>query len=437
MKAPTRLFIVLVCYYFFMCISIHSKENSNILYDEHTIQQYQNLYLEDPHNLKNAEDYAYVLAYTHKDAEALEIYHHILQLDPTRINVLNNIALVLTRSGHTKDAIRIYKQALTHQDNALVHLNLAIAYLTDGDLAHGFREYEWRWRALNETYTADPHTWNGYDNLDGKRICIHAEQGLGDTFMCIRYLVLLKNMGAHVIFVTQPALRTLLQQCPYIDTLCSFDEPIPEYDYFCLLLSLPHVFKTQLDTVPTTIPYLYAHKELIKTWRKKIKSEKQYKVGICWQGNIVNEETSKKSCALEQFKPLAEIPGIALYSIQKLEHSQDTLPSDAFVHIFNPPLDEEQGNFMDTAALIKNLDLVITIDTSIAHLSAALGTPTWILLAKPCDWRWMKKTTHTPWYPNVRLFRQQTPGDWTEVMHAVAQALQELVDSGISTCSNI
>jgi ADP-heptose:LPS heptosyltransferase len=428
MKKLTIRSITLHCSLIFTIITLQSDDHKNVTYNEETIQYYRNLYKENPDNLQYAQDLAYVLAYTYNDTEALDIYYYIAQQDPTNINTLNNIALLLTRSEKTKEAINFYKQALEYQDNALVHLNLAIAYLTDGDLARGFQQYEWRWEAFNKNYVSSLNAWDGC-NLEDKRICIHAEQGLGDTLMFIRYLMLLKNMGAHVIFVTQPSLKTLLQQCPYIDTLCTFNDPLPEHDYFCALLSLPSIFKTQLDTIPAPIPYLYAHTELVHTWEQQIKDEKRYKIGICWQGNIINEETAKKSCPLDHFKIIAEVPGVALYSIQKLDSLNDISTSSSFVHIFNQSLDEKHGSFMDTAAIINNLDLVITIDTSIAHLSAALGKPTWVILAKPCDWRWMKTTTRTPWYPNVRLFRQHIPGNWSEVMHAVAHALQEQLDS--------
>ena len=427
------LYNSLLIYCFILAHIAIGNNQDNSTYEEN-IKYYRTLYEQSPDDRIIAEDLAYLLAYTHHDVEALNIYQRLLQQDPTATNILNNVGFLLARSGETKQAINVYKHALAHNDNAQAHLNLAISYLTYGDLARGFREYEWRWKALNEKHETFDKEWHGCD-LDGKRICVHAEQGCGDTFMFIRYLSLLKNMGAHVIFITQPPLQSLLCHCPYIDTLCTFDEPLPEFDYFCALLSLPHVFKTQQETIPATIPYLYADEKLIQEWKQKIAIDFNYKIGICWHGKTNYGESCAKqflaarSCELEYFKIIAAIPGISLYSIQKIDGLEQIMLYDAnsFMHIFTP-FDEEHGRFMDTAALIKNLDLVITVDTSTAHLAAALGVETWILIPEPADWRWMESITDTPWYPNVRLFRQQMPGDWPEVMQTVAQILQEHID---------
>lgn len=386
-----------------------------------------------PNDVACAVEYAHTLAHAQRDAEAIEAYEHILRQDPTMTDVLNNFGFVLARSGRVAEAIEMYKRSLRENDCALTHLNLGIAYLTHGDLEHGFREYEWRWAAFDEPHDTFPRpTWDGCD-LKGKRIYVHAEQGFGDTFQFIRYLFLLKKMGAFVIFNTQAPLKALLRLCPYIDILITSEDPFPDFDYYSPLLSLPTLFNTRLDTVPAPIPYLYAHEQLVQEWKQRLANDKNYKIGICWQGNaayqnsLVQNIVAAKSCKLEYFSILAAIPGVTLYSLQKI-HGMDQITDGAensFVHIFDATFDERDGRFMDTAAVIKNLDLVITIDTSIGHLAAALGVPTWILLPEPADWRWMRSQTDTPWYPNVRLFRQQTPGDWTTVMHTVADALKK------------
>ena len=378
-----------------------------------------------------AAEYAHALAHAQRDAEAIEIYERILKQNPTMTDVLNNFGFVLARSGRIGEAIELYTRALRKNDCALTHLNLGIAYLTYGDLEQGFREYEWRWAAFDEPHDTFPQpTWNGCD-LKGKRIYVHAEQGFGDTFQFMRYLLLLKKMGAYVIFNTQAPLKTLLRLCPYIDILITYDDPLPDFDYYAPLMSLPALFNTRLDTVPAPIPYLYAHEQLVQEWKQRLAHDKNYKIGICWQGNatyqnpLVQNIVTAKSCKLEYFRMLASIPGVTLYSLQKI-HGMDQINDIAeksFVHLFDSTFDERDGRFMDTAAVIKNLSLVITIDTSVGHLAAALGIPTWILLPEPADWRWMRSRTDTPWYPNVRLFRQQTPGDWSAVMHAVAAAL--------------
>ena len=356
-----------------------------------------------------------------------------MQRDPALIDLYSNIGFLLVRAGYLEEAIALYQRALANPHNAVAHLNLAIAYLTSGDLVAGFREYEWRWLAYGEEH-AHPTMLSADLDLMGKRVCIHAEQGFGDTFMFMRYLILLKNKGAHITFIVQPALKTLLSYCPYIDTVLTFDDPVPSYDYCAMLLSLPTVYHTSLETIPADIPYLYADPALIDFWSKQTAHDLHCKVGICWHGKRYKESCTaeflaSRSCKLDYFKLLAEVPGVTLYSLQKIDGIDELETGDSaqFIHIFDLPFDENHGRFMDSVALIKNLDLVITIDTSVAHLAAALGIPTWILLPETADWRWMCARTDTPWYPNVRLFRQEVHGDWESVMQQAADELRDYV----------
>jgi hypothetical protein len=205
------------------------------------------------------------------------------------------------------------------------------------------------------------------------------------------------------------------------------------FDFHAPLVSLPYILHTTEETIPTKIPYLFPDSAFELYWRHQLAQDKKLKVGICWQGNkgyrtaFLRAAVAAKSVSIQTFAPLAELPGISLYNLQKIngEEQLQELDDTFALHIFEGNFDELHGRFMDTAAVIKNLDLVITIDTSIAHLAAGLGTKTWVLIPEPPDWRWMIDRTDTPWYPNMRLFRQHAQGDWDTVIQDIIKALQE------------
>jgi tetratricopeptide (TPR) repeat protein len=399
-----------------------------------TITHYYERYQQSPDDPKTIEDLAYVLSYAEYDLDAITLYLKLLQRNPLHADALCNIAFMLVRAGYVKEAIELYERSLVYKENAVTRLNLAIAYLTAGDLERGFSAYEYRWQSRGCEHNDFLGQWHG-ENLQGKTICIHSEQGFGDTFMFMRYLKMLKEMGACVFFVVHPALKTIISLCPYIDMVTTYDDPLPESDYFCALLSVPYVLKTRLETIPATIPYLCADAQLVDLWKQRLADDSHFKVGICWHGKADYQKSctstflAARSCQLNSFKPLAAIPGVRLYSLQKIYGVDQIELCDAagWLEIFDESFDRDHGRFMDTAALIQNLDLVITIDTSVAHLAAGLGTPTWILIPEPADWRWMRNRTDTSWYPEVRLFRQQTPGNWAAVIETISYALAKEV----------
>lgn len=368
--------------------------------------------------------------------KALLLYRKILAINPTIPEVLYNYGYTLKKKGFTEQAIELYRKILTvRPEYAHVHFSLSLACLSLGKFKEGWEEYEWRGKAYNEEFKKFTQPlWIG-QLLEGKTILLCAEQGLGDSFQFIRYAQLFKAEGARVIFQAQPAIKKILSLCPYLDTVIAIGEPIPHFDYYTLLMSCPLRCNTTLETIPHDIPYLYADSQLTKEWHTKLASDNHKKciVGICWQGNahystqFLRKAVAAKSMHSSLFIPLTKIPGVTVYSLQKMDGAEQLQTMhDHGIQVFEG-LDEQHGRFMDTAAIIKNLDLVITIDTSIGHFAAALGTPTWIMLPNPPDWRWMLNTLETPWYPNVRLFRQKTPGDWETVINDVVVALKAFV----------
>jgi Flp pilus assembly protein TadD len=372
--------------------------------------------------------------------ESLAIYEYLDRLLPNNPSILYNIAFTLKKLGLLEESIPYYNRTLElNPDHAEAIFSRGLAYLVIGDFEPGWHGYEWRYSRPSQgslrTYNAP--RWDGSD-LHGKTILIHAEQGLGDTFQFIRYAKLVKEKNGIVIAAVQKPLLTIMKLCKHIDTVISVDETPPHFDVHSPIMSLPYVLKTRLDTVPNEIPYLYADENLVADWKQKLSADKNFKIGICWQGNdnyatpLLRATVAQKSVHPRQFEPICKVPGVSVYSLQKTTGTDQLsdLPPTMKIITFDGDFDQSNGRFMDTAAVIKNLDLVITVDTSISHLASGLGTPTWVMLPNPADWRWMLNRTDSPWYPNVlRLFKQPTPGDWESMICEVAQELTLLRSS--------
>ncbi|MDR3550798.1 MAG: glycosyltransferase family 9 protein, partial [Candidatus Babeliales bacterium] len=272
----------------------------------------------------------------------------------------------------------------------------------------------------------------------GKRVLIRAEWGLGDMIQFMRYAKILKHAGATVILQAFDPLLQLFKRCDFLDGVIGQHDSIPPVDIHIPLLSLPLICGTILETIPADIPYIFADPILIDYWHEKLKSDENLKVGICWHSKPIYIEDhmfTRRSIALEEFIPLA-LEHVSFYSLQKefgTDEIQKIASSPLAVATFDDDFDVSHGRFSDTAAVIMNMDLVITADTSIVHVAGALGKQVWVLLPYAAEWRWLPShpkyahSSSTPWYPNMRLFRQTTPGDWTAVIHEVRQALIKLV----------
>lgn len=373
----------------------------------------------------------------HETEKAIETYKKIFTLTVPHHMVYHNIGFIVSEQKNAyEESLDYYRAALALKpDDANTHLCYGISLLATGNFIAGFQEYEWRLRlsnksTMNQTNYPLHNAWMGQP-VQGKRILLLCEQGLGDTFMFIRYAQLLKARGATIIVQTVRQTAPILSLCPYIDTVLLYGDLLPSFDYQIHLLSLPTAFATTVETIPSTIPYLYPNEGLVQQWKKVLQVDKKLKIGICWQGN--RSRSINRFVPLHYFEQIAKCNDISVYSLQKNE------PTDAcnltqqtketgIQHIAED-FDESHGSFMDTAALIKNIDLVITVDTSIAHLAGSLGIATWVLLPFAAEWRWLpglKEYEHvSPWYPTMRLFRQKAPGDWHSVMQEVVDALKK------------
>jgi Tfp pilus assembly protein PilF len=341
----------------------------------------------------------------------------------------NNLGIARWKQGRLDEAVTSYEQALDYRpDYPEAHWNRALAWLTMGHLERGWPGYEWRWKC-KEFGALPPFQaplWDG-SPLDGRTIVVHAEQGLGDTLQFIRYLPLVQQRGGRVILLCQPALTRLVARCRGIERLLAHGDPVPKFDVHVPLLSLPRLLGTTLESVPAGVPYLDAEPQLVESWRARLGSYRGFKIGIAWQGNPNFRQDRVRSIPLAQFAPLARVPGVHLLSLQKgAGREQLSAPEGHFpVTDLGSQLDETTGAFVETAAVMKNLDLVITSDTAIAHLAGALAVPVWVALHDVPDWRWLMDRADCPWYPTMRLFRQTRHGQWEDVFDRIAGALEE------------
>jgi hypothetical protein len=252
----------------------------------------------------------------------------------------------------------------------------------------------------------------------GATLLVHAEQGLGDTIQFVRFLAPLERQGCRVVFETQPRLKPLLAGLEGVDVLIGRGEPRPEHDCQIELMSLPGRLGVTLETLPAEVPYLWASPERVEFWRRIAGAGKRH-IGLVWSGNPDNQTNRRRSLALKDLAALGELPGVALYSLQRGEAAAEL--KEAPFPVMN--LEEEAGEITDTAAMMESLDLVITVDTLTAHLAGALGRPVWLLLPYAADWRWMEDAERTVWYPTMRLFRQRVRGDWAGVIERVAREI--------------
>jgi tetratricopeptide (TPR) repeat protein len=368
--------------------------------------------------------------YLHKAnfSAALDNYRQAYALEPGNVELINNMGVALQKLGQNDKALDYFRESLRYApENINAHFNLALVLLLKGNFAEGWVEYEWRHRIKDRVpVEVEQPEWDG-TSFAGKTILIRAERGYGDTFQFMRYLKLVKAMGGRVVFECQVGLQRLLRGVEGVDEIfqkTANGHELAQFDMHIALLGLPRVLHTELANIPAQVPYLKVELWLAERWRARLSADTNFKIGIVWAGRPTHEDDRNRSAVLSDFLKLTLIPGISLYSLQKGVQAEifATLPSDTAV--IN--LDLELDDFADTAAAITHLDLVISVDTSVAHLAGALGKAVWVLLPFAPDWRWLTERENCPWYPTMRLFRQPKFGDWDGVFAQVSSALTKL-----------
>jgi tetratricopeptide (TPR) repeat protein len=352
-----------------------------------------------------------------------------VRLSPRFIEGHNNLGVALRDSGQTSAALQSYERALQLQpDYAEAHWNRALALLSQGDYGKGWQEYKWGWkRRGHEPRSFEQPTWNG-SSLQGRTILLHTEQGIGDTLQFVRYAPLVKRRGGKVVLECQTELVRLLRTCEGVDHVIARGTALPEFDVHAPIMSLPRIFDTTIENLPAQVPYLAANAERKLELRSALKVSSELNVGIVWRGNPAHQNDRFRSLTLAQMLPLAQLPGVSLYSLQKGAGREQFAASTTPSNIVD--LADCLSDFYDTAAVVANLDLVIGCDTSVIHLAGALAVPAWVLLSAAADWRWLQTRTDSPWYPSVKLFRQQRLGSWDDVVQAAAQSLAQLATGG-------
>jgi tetratricopeptide (TPR) repeat protein len=359
-----------------------------------------------------------------------------LRLRPNYADARHNLAITLAAQGKFEQALTDNEEALRLEpEHAGARNCRALWRLQSGDFTNGWAEYEWRWkvRGVKRREFAEP-AWDGTP-LGGRTILLYAEQVLGDTIQFIRYAPLVQARGGKVTVECQPSLVRLLASCSGIDHLAPRGAALPAFDVQAALLSLPGILETTLETAPAKVPYLSPDSGLVASWRTELGNSPGFKIGIAWQGSATFAGDRMRSAPLRHFAALARVPGVRLYSLQKgpARDQIRAVARDFAVVDLGSTLDETAGAFRDTAAVMQNLDLVISTDTSIAHLAGALGVPVWVALSLGPDWRWLRDRDDSPWYPSMRLFRQARAHDWDEVFQRMEAELRRRLAPGPQT----
>ncbi len=397
--------------------------------------------------------------------EALAAYDRSLALEPGLANTHINRGLVLTHLGRFDDAVAAFDRAIALEpDSVAAHMGRNVAIASDGrvdevlarnlelarnpafegeaqfqsamllldrgDWEEGWKLYEARWKLGRHGVLpvfAQPE-WRGED-LAGKTLFVHGEQGLGDEIMFARYLPLVRRRGAKVIFSPKGRLTRLFSGQDLANEILPRQTVPAAFDFHIPQSSLPLVFGTLPSTIPAEIPYLHPQAALVGKWRDRIGSQ-GFKIGICWAGSPDTLQGLDRSIPLAAFLPLAAIPGVRLISLQKQDglSQLDKLPAGMEVETLGEDFDAGPDAFVDTAAVMASLDLVISCDTSVAHLAGALGRPVWTALKRNAEWRWQLQQSGSPWYPTMTLFRQETPGTWESVFAAMRDRLATMLD---------
>jgi len=348
---------------------------------------------------------------------AATTYRRAVELSPGFLDAQCNLGNALVAVGKIADAIGAYERAISlNPDCSQAHWNLALALLARGDLQRGWAEYEWRHREPS-TPKCPGIAWKG-EELQGKTILLIAEQGLGDAIQFVRYVPMVAARGGKIILVCQPELCRLFSAIEGVSAVVPFREALPKFDLYCHLMSLPGIFGTRVESIPRQIPYLHPEPALIQKWREILgPSNGKVRIGLAWAGRAEHQFSQHRSIPLRELAPLGQARGIEFHSLQIGPAAEEVLDLPNGMMMRNHA--DRLTDLRETAALISNLDLVISVDTLIPHLAGALGARVWLMLAHAADWRWFLDRDDSPWYPTMRLFRQSSAGDWPGVVNSI------------------
>jgi tetratricopeptide (TPR) repeat protein len=403
----------------------------NVLNDlerfEQALVSYDKAIALKPHYAEAWSNRGTALQYLYRLEEALACHDKALALSPDYAEAHCNRGSVLNSIKRPEDALASFNRAIAVDPHfAQAHFNKAITELGLGNMEDGWRAFEWRRRImeLSGKRVFPKPLLTSMDEVQGKTILVYFEHGFGDTIQFYRYLELLHRAGARILFNVQTKLERLLTSPKFPFTFVNLDDPTLAYDYHVPMMSLPLAFGTTLQTVPAKVPYISPEDDLVRQWRDRLGGD-GFKIGICWTGSLTHLKGHQgRVFPLTCFEPLSKLPGVRLISLQKGDGESDlkSLPPGMPIESFDD-LDTGPDAFVDTAAVMKCVDLVIANDTSVSHLAGALGVPTFVVLQYVPDWRWMFDRSDSPWYPTMRLFRQKRDGDWAGVFEEINDVL--------------
>ena len=308
---------------------------------------------------------------------------------------------------------------------------MSLALLLSGNFIEGWKEFDWRRKIGSISFQRDfsQPIWNGSE-IAGLTILLCAEYGFGDTIQFVRYAPLVAERGARVIVECPKELTSLIKNCEGAHQVIAYGEQLPEFDTYCPLLRLPLVFHTTLETIPAKLAYISVDLMLVEKWRDKFShNNSKLKIGLAWGGRPRYRTLRHRSCSFEIFSALSNLDDTAFYSLQKGEAAKEAKHPPTGMNFYD--YTQEIKDFSDTAALIENLDLIISVDTAVAHLAGALGKPVWTLLPFAADWRWLLEREDSPWYPTMRLFRQPSHGDWEAVISRVFDHVRRKISANL------
>ncbi|WP_432735466.1 tetratricopeptide repeat protein [Maridesulfovibrio sp. FT414] len=354
--------------------------------------------------------------------EAVSCHRRAVELDRKFYDAYYNMGLVLQDLGKLDESIRIFDYCLKRKPgNVNINWDRSLALLAKGDFLNGFEAYEYRWQReeLRERHFRQL-LWDG-SPLEGRRLFLYTEQGFGDTLHFCRYVTEAARAGGKVVLECQPELKSLLKGLEGLDDILSTGDPLPEFDVQAPLMSLPRIMKHDIDTIPNHCPYIKPPAQA--GFPVHVPPGTRKKIGIAWAGKPTHKNDHNRSIGIEQFLTFSSIPGVTLYSLQK---GPEIAQREG--HACGVLVRELAGgcdDFADTAKVMLQLDLIITVDTSIAHLAGGLGLPVWVAVPYNPDWRWMRRRTDSPWYPTMTLFRQKKPGEWDTVFQAMYRKIRK------------
>lgn len=383
-----------------------------------------------PHEPEFHNNRGLALAAAGRDSEAIAAYRRALALKPDHVGALSNLGLALQATGDVEGAIAAYRRGLLlAPEFPQLHWNLALALLLRGDMAEGWREYEWRLKTPELAPFLHRYAdarWTG-DDPAGRTILLTAEQGLGDALQNLRFASVVAGRGARVVVAVPDALRNLAATVPGVASAHALEAALPHHDAQLSLMSLPGALRIALADIDVPVPYMRADPARLAEARQQVAQAagNALKVGVAWTGAPGNSLNAKRSVPLAAFAPLLDLPGVCWFSLKREGEAIPLADATCAKRLVELDL---RNDFDGLAALVDSLDVVISVDTSLAHLAGALGKPVWVLLAKVPDWRWFLDRADSPWYPSARLYRQQVAGDWSGPLRDVGAALCALAN---------